>query len=450
MNRAAIRTLAGAAMVAAAAMAGWLAAAAPAPSAIAGGLALGAVVAAIARPGVGLAIVAGLALVAPFLIVPVRIGAQPPVLDVVVAASLLGTVYAAWRGGRARAPRWLAAAIAVLLAAMAAATAIAWASHGDFEAVQYALKLMLAVSLSLAALAMMNPDAVRRHGPPLVAAAATLQSAVAIMLHYSGDAGASFLEHLSTAGYPAESIQRFLPDGTTARATGLLVDPNVLGVTLAASLPFVLAWTFPRARPRLAGLLALAAIGAALYVSLSRGGWIAAGVGTLVWIGVARPRTALGLAVLGVIGLVLPIQLGPLDHLRSGLLGRDVSAALRIDEIREAGRVVTRYPWFGVGYGNSPHPDVFVGVSNAFLWVAERAGVIAAAAWLAVLGGSLAAAVRRARVDMMSRTSGAALAAVLTAGAVDQHIVSFPHLVALIALLVAVAVGCSRPRVSTA
>ena len=108
MNRAAIRTLAGAAMVAAAAMAGWLAAAAPAPSAIAGGLALGAVVAAIARPGVGLAIVAGLALVAPFLIVPVRIGAQPPVLDVVVAASLLGTVYAGWRGGRARAPRWLA------------------------------------------------------------------------------------------------------------------------------------------------------------------------------------------------------------------------------------------------------------------------------------------------------------------------------------------------------
>ncbi len=449
MNRTAARTLAGAAVVAGAAMAGWLAAASPAPAAIAGGLALGAVVVAIARPAVGLAVVAGLALVAPFLIVPVRIGAQPPVLDVVVAASLLGTAYAAWRGGRARWPRWLAATIAIYLTAMAVATVIGWANQSDLEAVQFALKLMLATALPLAALAMMNPDAVRRHGPPLIAAAATFQSAVAIVLHASNDAGASFLNHLSTAGYPSESIQRFLPDGTTARATGLLVDPNVLGVTLAAALPFVLAWTFPQARPRLAGVVAIVVIGAALYLSLSRGGWIAAGVGTLVWIGVARPRTALALAVVGAIGLVAPIPLGPLEHLRSGLLGQDVSAALRIDEVREAGRVVARYPWFGVGYGDPPHPDVFVGVSNALLWVAERAGVIAAAAWLTVLIGSLGTAIRRSRVNTLSRTSGAALAAILTAGAVDQHIVSFPHLVALVGLLIAVAVGSSRPRAAT-
>ena len=46
----------------------------------------------------------------------------------------------------------------------------------------------------------------------------------------------------------------------------------------------------------------------------------------------------------------------------------------------------------GVGYGEAPHPDIFTGVSNAWLWLAERAGILAALTHLALVGGAAWAA----------------------------------------------------------
>ena len=85
----------------------------------------------------------------------------------------------------------------------------------------------------------------------------------------------------------------------------------------------------------------------------------------------------------------------------------------------------------------------FVGVSNAWLWIGERAGLPALGAALVAYLGVMWTVLRRPIRRELARPAGAALIAVLVASMVDHHIVSFPHLVMLVGLLP----GRSRRRV---
>ena len=93
-----------AAPMAAAGLAAWLAVAFATPAAVAGALTLAGAIVAFARPPLGLALIAGLALTAPYFVVPIRLGSQPPVIDVVLLATLAGTARALWRGQARGAP----------------------------------------------------------------------------------------------------------------------------------------------------------------------------------------------------------------------------------------------------------------------------------------------------------------------------------------------------------
>ncbi len=433
---------------AAAGTAGLLAATQAAPAALAGGLVVIGVLAGVARPPVGLALLAAAGLLAPFLVVPVRIGAQPPVVDALLAAVIAGTAVRILAGRRIRAPGWLWIGLGAQVVLTAAAILAAWPGSGDVEAVQYGVKLMLAATAPLWLLACWRRDRIWRIAPALVTLAVALQSVLAIGLHLAAERGAGFLAALAPAGYPAEEIRRFLPDQITARATGTLVDPNVLGVTLAAALPFVLAWTFSGARPRRAGMLVLVLVLVALGLSLSRGGWLAAGAAVAGWLVWRHWRLAGFMALAGALLILLPLPVPGLTHLRAGFVGADPSSALRLDEFRNALTVIGRYPWLGVGFGDPPHPDVFAGVSNAWLWIAERAGLLAAAASLSVLAGALIGSARVAARDDLARTAFASLLAVAVAGLFDHHVASFPHLLMLVGLVVALAVGAraASPR----
>ena len=105
---------------------------------------------------------------------------------------------------------------------------------------------------------------------------------------------------------------------------------------------------------------------------------------------------------------------------------------LRLGELQEAVRVIGRYPWFGVGYGASPDVDMFVGVSNSWLWIAERAGV---------LGGPRPrwASSRQRRCGRPGPSAGTrwrgpawrGWRALLAASMVDHHVASFQHLAVL-------------------
>ncbi len=435
-----------AALATAAFLAGVLGGARPPPAAMAGAIAVLGALVGFARPAGGLAAALLLALLAPFLVVPQRFGVQPPVLDVVVATTYVGiAVQAIGRrrgvvGAWPQIPRWLVlvAALGVLLPL--ASGAASYAASSDREATQLAVKMSLYGLTPLMVAITCRSAKVYRRATTLVVVATGLQALAAAGLHLAGPGGIEALRSLAAAGYPSTNVARFLPDETTRRATGLLVDPNVLGVTLAAALPFGLTWFGRGVRRATFGAAAVMAIGLAMSMTISRASWIAGAVGLLTWLALIRPRAAaMATALLGGAVLVAPVD--PFERIREGFLGVDRSAALRIGEIREATRVISRFPLLGVGYGEAPHPDIFAGVSNAWLWLAERAGVAAALAHLALVGGAAQAAVRTVAADPALRPPLAALAAFAAAGVFDHHIVSFPHLVFLVGGLVGLIVA---------
>ena len=405
------------------------------------GVALG-----LARPAAGLLAALGVALAAPFLVIPQRLGLQPPVLDVIVVATLAGIAARAVLDRKSLVdewdltPRWLVGLVGLGSALPLAAGAAAFGASGDGEAAQVAVKMSLYALAPLLAALTWRGTRTLRVVAGLVAAAAAVQAVAAIVLHLAGAAGIQWLGSLGTAGYPTTGVARFLPDQVTTRATGLLVDPNVLGVTLAAALPFGLTWVGGGRRRTALALAAVALIGVALMLTISRASWIAAAAALLVWLALVRPRlAAASAAVLGVAVAAAPVE--PFERIRLGFLGGDRSAALRLDEIREASRVIRRFPLLGVGYGSAPHPDIFAGVSNAWLWLAERAGVFAALAHLALVGGAAQTAVRAVGSDPALRPPLASLAAFAVAGVFDHHIVSFPHVVFLVGGLVGLIVA---------
>lgn len=428
----------------AAVLAGWMAARLPPAAAIAGGVLVVGALAAVRRPALGLGGLTALAILAPFVIVPVRVGAQPPVIAVLAALLIGASALAVIRGARSISRDRILIVQGLYLLLILVATAIAWPINRDFEALQTGLKLAMAAAAPLLVVMWLPRSVICRHGQRVIVGAAAIQAALAVVLHLAGDAGIRFLEALAPAGYPASDIQRFLPDEVTPRATGLLVDPNVLGVTLAMALPFAMVGCTGSARRFALQGTAIGLIAAALVLTLSRGAWVGAAVAGLVVIASTRPQLGAGLSLAGALGLIVPWPGGLGEAIRAAVVQRDLSDALRLGELREAVHVIGRYPWFGVGYGASPDVDVFVGVSNTWLWIAERAGVLAAAAALGVVVATVARAARFVRRDPMARACVAGLAALLAASMVDHHLASFQHLAVLGGVLVGATLVVAR------
>lgn len=141
-------------------------------------------------------------------------------------------------------------------------------------------------------------------------------------------------------------LKAVLPSG--GRAVSTLGSPVDLGAFLVLLLPLALHWTL--AQGRWAGLLALSAISGGVIASGSRGAWLAAAAGALVYAGLAAktraPRAALlaGLVALGVAGL------------SAGVLaqrGRRPADSARVEVWKTAWESFLRRPWLGSG------PDTF-------------------------------------------------------------------------------------------
>ena len=411
--------------------------------AIVGSLTIIGVVLGLTRPLHALAVAALLSTVAPFLVVPQRMGIQPPVVDLVVVAAFLGLVIRFNRHEFGSLPRWLIAIVVVAAGLPFLAALAAYSGRPEWQSWQIAAKLSFYTATPLM-VAVASPS--RRSVQTvvaLIACATALQAGLASGLYWMGGTGIAFLTSLGAVGYPLLDVARFLPDQTTVRATGLMVDPNVLGVSLAAGLPFLIYQFCVRRSLLVLSLAGTILVLVALGLTISRSSWIAAVVGVLVWMAIGRPRLAILFAAL-LAGCVAVIPVEVFSRIRDGLTATDRSAALRVDEIREAFRVIRRFPWFGVGYGVSPHADIFVGVSNAWLWLAERAGLGAAALHLGLTGAVARFALSRVRQDSLLGPLLASLTAFSVAGLFDHHIVSFPNLVFLFGGLVGLIVVVVR------
>ncbi len=300
------------------------------------------------------------------------------------------------------------------------------------EEIQYALKLMLAVAAGLLAAGLAADGTLAHRTAALIAGLGAAQSLVAAMVFGAGSRALPFFEALEAVGYPeAGTALRYLPDQQTLRAVGTLIDPNILGASLAVSLLLAVGLaTVSAGRTRWAWLAVAGLTLPGLALSLSRGAWLAAGLGILIYVW----RRNRGLALAAIVAMVAFVALAPFEsaaHFRSGLLARDESAALRLEEFAEAGRVIASAPVLGVGFPAQPLAAYFVGVSNAFLWVAEHIGLPGATLSLVAAAAACWAGLRRGAAPPLAPVFAAAAVVALVAGLVDHHFASVPHMVML-------------------
>jgi O-antigen ligase len=422
----------------------------------------------------------------PFAVVPVRLGAAPTLLDLAtMAVFLLWMARAAT--GRCGADLTPAGVALILFAGtMVAAYVVAAESLRLDETARLFAKLVAAHLLFIPVVNLVHPVGPLRAsslppaGPgwpaatisPLLPVApavdgtapgrlvtwlmavAALEATMGIALYAAPrDLAYRLLSSLGAIGYPTgEGVLRYRPDTDILRATGTSVDPNMLGALLMVACALAVAQLLAARpvvpRPVAAGLLAPMAW--CLLLTESRGAWLGLAAGVLLLGALKYRRVWAALALAPALALVMPQGERFTGHLLSGLRAQDRAAAMRLGELQNAFQIISRYPWFGVGWGaegSSIELEYTLGVSNIYLTVAERSGLIALAVYLGALGTlayvlwpAVRAQRRAPEDDGVLLGLVAALAAALVAGMLDHHFVRFPHLVSLLWITAALAV----------
>ena len=383
---------------------------------------------------------AAVAFLLPFAVVPVRLGVQPPIFELGLAA-VVASVLLRSRPRLVGLPKLSPADprlwVGGFLLAGLVATAVALARSWDVQQFQYAGKLGLGVCAFYLAASWSRRRGFARELMLVIAVAGAVQALLATAMYFKPEWSEAVFWWVESIGYPpAASAIRYLPDRETIRAVGTAVDPNVLGVTLAVALVAAvsLALTFAGGRAVLLWIVVLAIV-TGLVFSMSRGAWLGACAGAFVLIWRRRPAVAWLLLAASAAAVAAPVRIGGLEHLRSGFLARDAAAALRLEELRHVPQVLGSSPAFGVGFLTEPVARYSLEISNAVLWIAERTGLLGAAFYLASVVSVLAVSLRRLRERPEVVGILAAFIAATVAGLVDHHIVSMPHLVAVYWLL---------------
>jgi O-antigen ligase len=172
----------------------------------------------------------------------------------------------------------------------------------------------------------------------------------------------------------------------------------------------------------------------ALYLTYSRGSLVGLAASLLV-IGALRYRKLLAIGAIGaVLLLLLPPAQEYVAHFIEGIQLQDRATLMRLGEYKDALSLISRYPVLGVGFGGSPDADLYVGVSNLYLLIAEIMGLVGVMAFLiVVIGylGSLWQAWRRAvdpGLEALLLGLGGAVSGALVGGIFDHYLFNLVYL----------------------
>lgn len=240
------------------------------------------------------------------------------------------------------------------------------------------------------------------------------------------------LSALRVFNYPSGGVLRYIEDNpeNAQRAISTSVDPNVLG-GLLAMIGGLLA---PQLLTKKSALgpwwLTYPALGlvlACLVLTFSRGAMAALGV-ALVGIALARYRRLLWIVALAAaLIILLPATQEYVAHFIEGLQGQDLATQMRFGEFKDAFILIERHP-LGVGFAGAPEIDIYLGVSNAYLLMAEKMGLFGLLVFLAVIGVVYGWAFRHRRQVYANEAltplwlgAHAGLAAALVVGLVDHY-----------------------------
>jgi O-antigen ligase len=394
-------------------------------------------------PLIGLLSFVAIATLLPFAVVPLRVGVSPTLIDVTVSA-VLGACLA--RGLHKKdhfhlTPPTLALGVFIWLAVIALVAGTAIARLGAEEARMF-VKLVNGLLLFVAVAQIVRTESELCVVLRTLMMSGMVAAVIALLIHaLPPDTIATVLSALEPLGYPSGlGVLRPIVNTEALRATGTSVDPNVLGGTLmlvAALLAGQLlapAPIFPRWAVAVGALPVLLAI----TLTYSRSAWVGLGIAVLYLAMVKDRRTWLAI-VFAAAGLVLvPPGRAMLARLLSGFGAQDPAAALRLSEYRDAVSLISQYPLLGVGFGDPPRIDLYIGVSNLYLQMAEHMGLIGLAAFLVVVAIVTVRAfpLRIPRDEVgwgVLASLQAATVAALVAGLFDHYFfgLRFPHMVSL-------------------
>jgi polysaccharide biosynthesis protein PslJ len=405
----------------------------------------------------------------PFGALPFKLGFTPTFLDVaLLALFFVWIMRIATRRQPGLVGTWLGGAVLLFLALLA----LAFANGLRFgfptvTTVRNVAELGLAVLLFFLVVNTLREEADLYFVAKVIMIGGAAAAAIAVGLYVIPQAWTvRILDALGRFNYPGGyGALRFIEDSTDnpMRAIGTMVDPNVLGgfmiLVAALTAPQLVSRQPLFRRAWIALFLALEAL--ALYLTYSRGSLVGLGVALLV-IGLLRYRRLLFVALFAAaLLLLLPPAQAYVAHFIEGVQLQDRATLMRLGEYRDAIGLIGRYPWLGVGFSGSPDADLYVGVSNLYLLIAEEMGVIGLAGFLLVVvvflgslwwawrtllgpgGGPTGAPIysvlscSNARLEALLLGLGAAVTGVMVGGLLDHYLFNlvYPHMSVLFWLL---------------
>lgn len=326
------------------------------------------------------------------------------------------------------------------------------------------MKFLLGILLMFAILDAVRDDIDVRWALRLLLIGGSLSALVGLVLYViPASLSEQILVQFGRFGYPTSGrVLRYVEDDTSGlmRAIGLSVDPNSYGGMLAvigaiaATQTIVQQPVLPRRWMVPMSVLVLLV----LFLTFSRaalGGLVIAAM----YVATVRYRRLWGwIVAAGVLGMILVVFVGIgeqfVTRIVQGVQFQDRANQMRLAEFNNAIAVIQAYPFFGIGFGRAPDVDLVAGVSNIYLAIAQRLGIIGLVIFIGMMVAlftrswrDLAAAVQQGDEVHASWLIGlqAGVVAALAVGMLDHYFfnIEFSHMTALlwctIGLMLAVA-----------
>lgn len=417
---------------------------------------------------VGLFALIGVIALIPFAAIPVRIGFYPTFLDaVLVTLFLVWITRVATRTEKELVASPLSGPILVFIL-LAFASFVAGTAHANItkDTLRHFVEVIISISLFFVVVNCVRSRRQLEEVVTVIILAGFLEALIGVVLYLiPQELTVRLLSALRLFHYPAGwGVLRFIEDNPELplRAIATSIDPNVLGglLILVTSLTAPQLFAEKPLIKRVLIIPILVVMGVCMLLTFSRGAFAGLGLALLFIGGVRYRRLLLLMAIVLLVLFFLPQTQGYIRHFQAGLTAQDLATQMRLGELKDAFRLISRYPWFGVGFGAPPDIDLYIGVSNVYLLIAEEMGIIGLAAFLLImLVFFLQARSAWRRMAPHSELEPiflgliAALLGALVGGLFDHYFfnLDFPHSVALFWLYVGLAVtamkvseGCQR------
>ncbi len=404
----------------------------------------------------------------PFGALPFSIGFTPTFLDVALAA-----LFFVWfmRLITRRQPDFIASPLAapvvafMLLAVVAFVAGLAHAPLTSFVLRHFA-EILLGIAMFFLTVNVVRSLAQAERIVKALMLCGFAAAVIGIVLYFiPRDWSIRLLSGLGRFGYPTGAgVLRFINDDPerSMRAVATSVDPNTLGglFTLVGALMAPQLFVAKPIFDRRWMAVMFGTLGLCLFLTFSRGSMTGL-VAALLLLGVLRYRKLLLLLlVVAIVVLIIPQTQDYVLNFAAGLAIEDRATQMRMGEYKDAFILISRYPWLGVGFAGTPESDIYLGVANLYLTIAEEMGLIGLAVFLIAVGSFFAFAWRiwrhmptegadeRREALLLGLT--AAVAGALGGGVFDHYLfnLEFPHAVSLFWMFIGLAVSVAQMRIT--